>query len=338
MVKGLSNYVDNNIIPNFGSWKINKEKYKLLESNEKINNNKILNTKNDDPLYIIIDGAAFYYYIAEKISWFNYDNIDFLNILRKELNYFLSIENLGKLIIIYDGVDPEIKEKAKNKRRGQRIKRVNKYYQKLKENDFKNNFKNDTLPSPLNSITLFQYIKDSMEIFDNLELKMTSFEADSYIAYLANKYNAYIISNDSDFFIYKVPEFINLNNNNSIIYPESIENECFEIKYQSYNNKQIYNHFGLKELKEEIMPIFGSLCGNDYIDLVRYNELRIYISNFKSSKKFESVNIIKDFYFKKVTIFLLQMNENIKQGNNYNNKIYKYQKKYRKSKSKSKSK
>jgi len=60
----------------------------------------------------------------------------------------------------------------------------------LKENDFKNNFKNDTLPSPLNSITLFQYIKDSMEIFDNLELKMTSFEADSYIAYLANKYNA----------------------------------------------------------------------------------------------------------------------------------------------------
>jgi len=74
------------------------------------------------------------------------------------------------------------------------------------------------------------------------------------------------------------------------------------------------------------MPIFGSLCGNDYIDLVRYNELRIYISNFKSSKKFESVNIIKDFYFKKVTIFLLQMNENIKQGNNYNNKIYKYQK------------
>jgi len=45
-------------------------------------------------------------------------------------------------------------------------------------------------PSPLNIMVMIQYIKDSMEIFNKLELKLTLFEADPYISYLANKCNA----------------------------------------------------------------------------------------------------------------------------------------------------
>jgi len=82
MVKGLYSYVNKNINPFHSSWKLNKEKYKLIESSKQLNND-MLNIKNDNPIYIIIDGAGYFFHIAEKINWFNYDNIDFLNILRK---------------------------------------------------------------------------------------------------------------------------------------------------------------------------------------------------------------------------------------------------------------
>ncbi|ORY19653.1 hypothetical protein LY90DRAFT_677090 [Neocallimastix californiae] len=167
-------------------------------------------------------------------------------------------------------------------------------------------------------MTLIQYLKDSMDTFQKLELKLTVFEADSYISYLANKYNAYIISNDSDFYIYKVPEYINFKD---IIFPGNVEYETFEIKYYSYNNKQIYEHFGLME---EMMPIFGSLCGNDYVNLEHYKELKTYITRYKSKIIFKGINKIKTQYFKRIVIFLLQMYENVKHNNienNENNKI-----------------
>jgi len=60
----------------------------------------------------------------------------------------------------------------------------------MKKYKFKKKISPALCPSPLNIMTLIQYLKDSMDTFQKLELKLTVFEADSYISYLANKYNA----------------------------------------------------------------------------------------------------------------------------------------------------
>jgi len=50
------------------------------------------------------------------------------------------------------------------------------------------------IPSPLAFMTFIQFLLDFGKLYDNIEIKFTLLEADSYIAELANKYNGYFIT------------------------------------------------------------------------------------------------------------------------------------------------
>ena len=88
MVAGLTSYVNKNISPLYKKWKLNKEIYELIDSNENLKNQNVINenVNKENPLYIIIDGPAYFYFLSEKINWLNFDSLEFINILRKVCN------------------------------------------------------------------------------------------------------------------------------------------------------------------------------------------------------------------------------------------------------------
>ena len=66
-----------------------------------------------------------------------------------------------------------------------------------------------------------------------------------------------MISNDSDFFIYRNPGYINLD---SLEFPSSPGDNNFVIKYKLCTRKMILEYFSLTD---DTLPIFATLCGND---------------------------------------------------------------------------
>jgi len=112
----------------------------------------------------------------------------------QQLLLFLSIENLKKIIFVFDGVNIPLKGETEFLRRNDRIESMKKFCDyiihanKLQE---KNTPKTLT-PSPLSIMTFLQFLLDSKKIFNKIELNFSLLEADKYIAELTNKYNGYI--------------------------------------------------------------------------------------------------------------------------------------------------
>lgn len=93
------------------------------------------------------------------------------------------------------------------------------------------------------------------------------FEADGQLAFLANQWNCPVLSNDSDFYIYDITGgFIRLD---SVDYnPKSFKEESSGKMYkflecQIYFSKNFIDLF--PELNKSLLPLFSTLCGNDYI-------------------------------------------------------------------------
>jgi len=87
-VRGLNKYIKENIRPNYKYWQLNKTKYKslIIEKNDVVEN-KLSNTvKNkNSSINLVIDGYSYFYYLADELNWFIYDNINLINLLTKVL-------------------------------------------------------------------------------------------------------------------------------------------------------------------------------------------------------------------------------------------------------------
>ncbi|OUM68409.1 hypothetical protein PIROE2DRAFT_58076 [Piromyces sp. E2] len=311
-VKGLNKYITENIRPSYKYWKLNKTLYKSFTCEDYQKFKLSENTKkNNDSITLIIDGYSYYYSLAYKLNWFIYDNLKLIELLQKQLHLFLSIENLEKIIFVFDGVDIPLKGETEFLRRNGKIESMKEFYNYIvnaTELHEKNSPKTIS-PSPLSIMTFFQFLFDSKRIYSNIELKFSLLEADKYIAELANKYNGYVISNDSDFFIYKTPGYINLS---SLEFPKKfIENSNdkydFIIKYELYTNKQILSHFSLTY---DTLPIFASLCGNDYLKIDNYPRLKQYFKYYKGNRR--GTNSIQFFIYKNIVNFILDVKDRIK--------------------------
>jgi len=100
----------------------------------------------------------------------------------------LSIENLNKLVFVFDGVDTEIKNDKKLDNGKLRLQRINKFVNSIYEKPEKRKCRS-IVPSLFDIVTFIQFIRDISEKIQNIEVKFPLFEADRFISVLANEYN-----------------------------------------------------------------------------------------------------------------------------------------------------
>ena len=113
-----------------------------------------------------------------------------------------------------------------------------------------------------------------------------------------------MISNDSDFFIYRNPGYVNLD---SLEFPSSPGDNNFVIKYKLCTREMILEYFSLKE---DTLPIFATLCGNDYLKIENYNQLKSFFKFYsRSHRSRESTQSIEYFIYKNIVNFILDMKD-----------------------------
>jgi len=112
-----------------------------------------------------------------------------------------------------------------------------------------------------------------------------------------------VISRDSDFFIYQTPGFININ---SLEFPSGDTNDHdFAIKYELYTRNMVLNYF---HLTDETLPIFATLCGNDYLIIENYPEMKEFIMYYnRNHRPRYFTNSFKYFIYKNIINFILDM-------------------------------
>lgn len=99
---------------------------------------------------------------------------------------------MENIIFVFDGVNIPLKTETEFIRRNEKINSVKDFYSRIvwalaKPN--KKNTPNMITPSPLAIMTFVQFLLDVDKKYDNIKIKFSLLEADSYIAQLANEYN-----------------------------------------------------------------------------------------------------------------------------------------------------
>jgi len=117
----------------------------------------------------------------------------------------------------------------------------------------------------------------------------------------------YVISNNSSFYIYNIPKFVNMD---SLIFPKYNE-KIFTIQYKLYTIDLLTSHLNITK---EMLPYFASLCGNDYINMMEFPEFSNQLSTYESMNKHDNNNITNS-KFKNIIEFLLDINDAINNDN-----------------------
>jgi len=246
-----------------------------------------------------------FYHIGNQINWFNFDTLHFLKVLQKFLCRLISIKNLGKLYFVFDGMDTSMKLETLIERASDRVSSLNVYYQKImspNNRDSDRYFKPSSLCStPLIRMTYAQFLFDASKYFPQLKVKFSYLEADAYLAKLASQYNGYVISNDSDFYIYDIPGYVKLD---TLKFKENKDNFYFEAGL--YTNNLFTKYLGLPK---EALPILATLSGNDYIKIGRYKELSVLLKNYKCTNAI--AKNIKNTKYKRIVNLILDVCKNL---------------------------
>ncbi|ORX80719.1 PIN domain-like protein [Anaeromyces robustus] len=322
-VKKLNTLVNQNLNISTQTWTINQNEYKYLTSYKRSNKNVIKKkneisekasmktnklSKDNNSLKLIVDANAFFYYLGYKLNWFNFDMLNFFNILQKYLHQLLAIDNLEKLIFVFDGMDTNMKMGTILSRFEDRIKGIKEFYDRIitssKPSKYRYFVPKKIFPTPLVRIAYSQYLIDAAKHYKKLEVKFSLLEADATIANLAIKINAYVISKDSDFYIYNVPGYINLE---SLKFPK--KDSKLSIKYTLYNNNYLVEYLGIPR---ETLPIFATLCGNDYLSINKYRKFSNQLSNYECHH--QNKNNINE-YQKCIINFILDLYDTINKRN-----------------------
>jgi len=301
-VKNLFTFVTKNIKLQNSTWTINRGEFKRISTME----NGPYNFKNNQNLNLIVDANSFFYSLSRQINWFIFDYIFFFKLLQKYIFQLLAINNLERLVFVYDGIDTEIKIETNIKHTTDRAKSMKDLYKKIIESSKQSKrgfFKpRKPCPVPLLKMAYVRYLFDLAKHNKKFEIKLSLFEADADIAALAIKYNGYVISNDSDFYIYDVPGYINIE---SIVFPKNYNDN--NIKYQLYRKELLIDHLGIPK---EFLPIFATLCGNDYISFNNYPKFMNQINNYRCIH--EGTEKIENIHFRRIVNFILDIHDSIK--------------------------
>ncbi|GFR17867.1 protein asteroid homolog 1 [Trichonephila clavata] len=129
------------------------------------------------------------------------------------------------------------------------------------------------------------------EIFRNVLSEMgipfaqCEFEADEQLVALANYYECPVLSNDSDFYIFDVHKgFIRLDSVGTSVLETDIDGtKCKYLDCVIYHIDKFLSYF--PGLDRNILPLFGTLIGNDYINT---QEFESFLESINIAKKRES--------------------------------------------------
>ena len=108
-------------------------------------------------------------------------------------------------------------------------------------------------------------------------------EADTEIASLASAWNCPVLGNDSDFFIFDIKD--------GYIPLSSFNWKVHGLTADIFYRRELASHFGISE---ELLPLFASLAGNDYVSFEALAEFRPTMNRGKASRFRSIANILSD--------------------------------------------
>ncbi|KAJ3254247.1 Protein asteroid 1 [Boothiomyces macroporosus] len=159
---------------------------------------------------LVVDGNSFGFQIAREINWLHgpqYHSFQYY----VEQHYSYLIRTGKRIIVVFDGALPKYKV---SERLSRNQERVDKIHELLKEataavvDPGSQSLAASILP-PFAVPIVIETVKKL-----GVEYIIAKEEADSVIAGLAKKYNGYVLSQDSDFYVYDIPGFIPLDSIN----------------------------------------------------------------------------------------------------------------------------
>ena len=108
-------------------------------------------------------------------------------------------------------------------------------------------------------------------------------EADNEIASLASAWNCPVLGNDSDFLIFDIKD--------GYIPLSSFHWKANGLTADIFYREKLASHFGISE---ELLPLFASLAGNDYVSFEALTEFRRAMNRGKASRFASIANILSD--------------------------------------------
>ncbi|GFR23876.1 protein asteroid homolog 1 [Trichonephila clavata] len=126
------------------------------------------------------------------------------------------------------------------------------------------------------------------EIFRNVLFEMAipfaqcEFEADEQLTALANYYECPVLSNDSDFYIFDVHKgFIRLDSIGTSVLETDVDGtKCKYLDCDIYHIDKFMSYF--PGLDRNILPLFGTLVGNDYVNT---KEFEAFVASINIAKR-----------------------------------------------------
>lgn len=195
-----------------------------------------------------------------------------------------------QLTVLFDGAVPHDKQRTRLKRYATYLERASMTFSHLEHinNALRQSKVGDDLPIPsdfflLPPLMLDVCVQALREM--NVEIIVCADEADGQVATMAQERNGYVVSKDSDMHVYPRAGkgYIPLGSLN-------IRNDM--VSATAYHPKSLAS---LLDLKIDLLPLFGTLLGNDYLDT---KLVRDPITDWCSSRGFQCKN--KTVYWPKI--------------------------------------
>ncbi|KAI7905240.1 uncharacterized protein BX663DRAFT_484537 [Cokeromyces recurvatus] len=229
--------------------------------------------------HFIIDGNAFVYHIAfeNRIDWTH--GGQYAMIAQVVEHFVKQLQRAGiDMTFLFDGALPQDKIETRIKRQRSYIERCVTTFANLKQINASNKnsegryegiqYYGDLFLIP--PLTLEVIIQTLREL--NVKIKMCETEADSEVVKMAIDQTAYVVSQDSDMYVYP-------NIGKGYIPLESLVVPTAESKHILASVFRPEALAALLDIEPSLLPLFGTLLGNDYLntDLIRYPISQWYI-------------------------------------------------------------
>ena len=251
--------------------------------------------RNDHKLsdcFVVIDGYNLLFEINKKL---NTEDNQFLfggnyNEYRNQfLRFFKNLKkcNISPIMVFDGGLNPQFKESRKDPKMEENLEFSHEISVNPPQNDVPTDDENMNFPSLLKE-TMISVIKELMAKEEPKQIKsvaeykwrvicfQTVLDSDLESAKLANDLKCPLISNDSDFLVMNIDEGVISCDSFEWETPLKSNNFKYYIECRIYKVIDFLDHF---LLKPEMLPIFGSLMGNDILDYNIFDTFFINIHN-----------------------------------------------------------